>query len=1309
MGKSCFSIISAAFCLLLAAESSKAWNASEVDFPSDGNGFPDPATIALTAKYTGPDGSPEWFRYTLESNTNDADFGFKMTTGNLWANDYGGNTNFLKNTVGVMYYQPAGDANSILIGGVTSGYSYVFTVKNPALSDSYISVMEVSNDPVFISAASGPVGALESNEVLTYTVLLYTNPPPEERVFIRITTNDFASWSVVELPLTNNYATITMTNQMSSLTTTTRWYALVTTATSNYLASLNGYGVDAMTLSWANNQGSNYLFRTNPRDPAFVFHNNNRVILNGTNVQFWTKVGYANADGSGRWATNGCVYYTVDGTEPAGSFGTPGNASTFVAPMQFSHIETDPYELGDAMWWFGTAYGLPGFTTIKYKIGMWHSATERFADFNAGVDNTTFSFQLGTLGEPVLTINGLGANYTTTKMFLDEINGDVQDLVIIYKPGVVNPTKAEVFSNVGRRDYVDVDYNNDGVPDGIRPPDGNTITTNDTGAYFRAFPMLQYAPGEYIWTARVSRCGSYRLTARHQTVSNTNWTYYSSSGRRDHAIVASPTKTHDQTMYELNTLTVEAQGADEGGRSTFTDLLNAGQGDTDGYDPFNLEYLNFLQVNCLWFQPIHPNGIDRSENDPFTGQRYAPGSPYATKNYFWVGAPFGTFNNEANAMDEFTNFVAQCDAHTGSVGTINVMLDGVFNHTSWDAVFGQGGIDLGIHRNIADTNSPVVSGGDRIGTYRHYWYADSGVSYCDEADYYNSAFDNDLAVAPDRGDFGKWSDVTELYFGRYAALVCVNPQDNGNYVNEGDWFDYGSMTPGVIELWKLFGYYPEFWLKKTGHSGTNSFILAQDDKGIDGLRCDFGQGLPPQMWEYIINRTRSKKWNFLFMAETLDGGSPGYRSNRHFDILNENLVFNFTQAKVNNTWEIRGALEGRRNAYNGGAILLNLTSHDEILPDSDPWVVVSRYGAVSSVDGIPMIFYGQEKGIKNYEANPAIGYNDGFVYHELNFGKYVPHFKRWNQLTVWFSPPPDATFLDVIYARINFARHASPALRSVNRFFLNRMAGGDNAQIFAVAKYEQPFSSPRNKDVVLAFANLLRHGQPHTLAADTYDLRPAWGQLGLDTNRQYKVRNLAASDINATLPGWPKTGVDMWNNGVFVSLDGGQFGPVAADGALVQYLKIEEELDYDNDGLHVDFELQYGLNPTDGTGDNGAFGDPDLDGHNNMTEQIAGTNPNDGNSFFEVQNLVQPVGPSQRNVQVPTAPGRRYTMYYADGALSNGMLWTPFANSNNGFGTWFETSTVNSTRTFIDDESTNSTMGPPNNAQRAYRAVVELP
>ncbi len=934
--------------------------------------------------------------------------------------------------------------------------------------------------------------------------------------------------------------------------------------TTNQLYS-NTYGVE----SQARSNTFRYTYSgAAGSSAAFMFHNSNRVILNGTNVQFWVKIGYAEGIGTNRYIDYAAVYYTTDGSAPGGAYGVATNAGTQVAMMTFDHMEEDPYEGGDAMWWVGAVNGLPEQTLIKYRVGSYKATNgvERFADYNtSGTNNATFAFTLGNADTNVsLSINGLNADYTTSKFFVNEIAGETSEVVVVYRPGGVGVDKVEIFSNLDRRDLADVDYTNalisaDGLPDGIVAPNANFLTTNDVGSYYRAFPMAPQGGGSYVWTGRVSKTGAYRLTGRYHVAGDpaTNWTYYSSNGRRDHAIVVSPKKALEMTLYELNTLTTEATSDTEGGRSTFIDLLGAADGDNDGFDPFNLDYLNLIQANCLWFQPIHPVGVERSENDAATGQPYAPGSPYATRDYWSVTPKMGSGNTEASAMSEFTNFVAKCDSYTGSVGTINIMLDGVFNHTSWDALLGQGAVDLGFRESIGNVTTPVVSATTRIGNNRWYWYADSQVSYCDEADYYNSAYDNDFAVAPDRGDFGKWADVTELYFGRYAALVCMNPQDNGNYVNEGDWFEEASKTAGVIEIWKYFAYYAEYWIKKTGHAGTNSFTLAQDDKGIDGLRCDFGQGLPPQLWEYIINRTRSKKWNFVFMAETLDGGSPGYRSNRHFDILNESFVFQFTQAHISDSRDFVSSIESRRSAYNGGAILLNITSHDEVLPDNDPWLNASRYGAVSSVDGLPMIFYGQEHGIKNYNAIDTTF--DGFTHHELNFGKFVPHFKKWNKLLVWDNPPPDSTGMAQWYGRVNWARLNSPALRSRNRFFLNTTGGGQDSRILAVAKYETPGASPATSDVVIAFTRFLEHGAAHSLAANTYNLQPAWSVLGLDTGKSYTVRNLAASDAFFEFTnGWPKTGADLYNNGLFVSLGAGTSGNITNDGEIVQYLKFVE-------------------------------------------------------------------------------------------------------------------------------------------------------
>ena len=61
--------------------------------------------------------------------------------------------------------------------------------------------------------------------------------------------------------------------------------------------------------------------------PAWIFHANNRV-TNADGVEFWTKVGYiGNPDNLGtRWATNGAIYYTTDGTEPTPA-AAPGTAT----------------------------------------------------------------------------------------------------------------------------------------------------------------------------------------------------------------------------------------------------------------------------------------------------------------------------------------------------------------------------------------------------------------------------------------------------------------------------------------------------------------------------------------------------------------------------------------------------------------------------------------------------------------------------------------------------------------------------------------------------------------------------------------------------------------------------------------------------------------------------------------------------------------------------------------------------------------------------------------------------------------------
>ena len=887
-----------------------------------------------------------------------------------------------------------------------------------------------------------------------------------------------------------------------------------------------------------------YLLGTDPQvadttfRPWFVFHANNRVV-SGANVQFSSKVGYIGKSGasSSRWADHAVVYYTTDGSDPAGSLGVGGNGGTHVITMAMDHIENDPSTAGNTMWWTG-AGDMPLLTTIKYKIGVWHSSTnvEKFADYNFGTDNQTFTFTLGTAsGATSLTANGVEADYTTTHLFVDEVAGDSVPLAVNFSPNVLNVTAAEIFTNLNRRDRAQLDADADGIEDGIQPPNGNNIAAGNDTNYYKAYTATPNGDGSYSLTLNATKTGAYRLTARYKVSGNANWIYYSGdgeswrvspNGKRDHAIVVSPKKARDISLYELDTLNVESEGTTQEQRSTFVDLWD-GPG-SKGYQRFNLNYVKNLGCNWLWFQPIHPNGIDGRQTDPVTNAPFEVGSPYAVKNFFEVNPLMSKANTRAAAMQEFQQFVTAAD----SAG-VNVMLDAPFNHSSYDAELAAKGVQY-----FAPASQPT----DEIRNAEARFFSLGG-------DYANRASGaGAIALAPDRGDFGKFSDTYDIFYGKYSSLVRFNPANNGDYNNEGDQFFYtdpnwtsvdftiGGVQQNVTRnVWKYFADYVLFWLDQTGcPAGTPA---NQTAKGIDGLRADFGQGLPPQCWEYIVNKARARKWDFVFMTESLDGGAVTYRSNRHFDVLNENIVFPLKAAST--TTDYRNIFEQRRSSYGQSLVLLNSTSHDEENYD-DPFEAFIRYSVCNAIDGAPMIFYGQENGVSR---------TFGFDRYETNFGKQITHFKKFNSLQPILNPANRNFGLDQlspIYAATGQARQASKALRSSNRYFLNQANGSVQPKIFSVAKYETASASPGTSDVVFAFVNLDRNNDQ----SGTFNVSISGSSanlFGIKPGRLYNVKNRAAyvSQDSTRNNTWlwqqggqpqPRTGDDVLNNGIFVGL-----------------------------------------------------------------------------------------------------------------------------------------------------------------------------
>jgi glycosidase len=770
-------------------------------------------------------------------------------------------------------------------------------------------------------------------------------------------------------------------------------------------------------------------------------------------------------------------------------------------------------------------------------------------------------FDVG-IPEMIVSVNGndTDGNYGLRRFYLDETNNEASELTVKFKPnaGSASVSEVQVYTNLNRRDHA------------VLEEDPNTVTTS-SNTYFRAYAMSgPDANGYYTATLPVNLCGAYRLQVRYKVdgVNANNFIYYTDNAqRRDCAVVVSPRKALAVNMYEVNPLIVEAKDTTFEGRSTFLDLVNdpSIQGESGGFegrpDALNKDHYVALGVNMLWLQPIHPIGVEGRDINPETGAVFDPGSPYAVRDYWSVAPMLGRGNSTQSADSEFQTFVNRLDQWG-----VGVMMDGTFNHSAPDVILGQGAVDL---------NIPNATASQKIADFNPGWYAKEGFPALPAGN------KTEIATAPDRNDFGNWTDVREFYFGDYDALVkekgTQNPDksypDNAYklaFLLERD--EFAGHTDTTRQVWNYFAYYPIFWLEKSGH--TSSTPKSQSHIGIDGLRCDFAQGLPNQFWEYAINKTRSRKWDFLFMAESLDGfrevaGSKrhgvGYRSARHFDILNENIVFywrdtffgypaNGGAGEVKNpkTFDTFKAYDDRRNAFDNVTLLNNLTSHDEVFPHNDVWSIAYGYAQVGALDGIPMLMYGQEAGAQNSktayapsEANfGTISANNTFAKYESNFGKNIPNFKVYNNMvSIWSNRTDNEWKLQTFYGRVNKARLAAPALQSQNVYYLSKRAegGGMDDQMFAVGKVKnlgQPAGSA-GQSVVFAFSN--NNYRTNNGTAALYDLNAKvpgtdTNYFGIERGRNYNVKDLLADNSNAYVWAANRTGADLLDNGLYVGL-----------------------------------------------------------------------------------------------------------------------------------------------------------------------------
>jgi hypothetical protein len=690
-----------------------------------------------------------------------------------------------------------------------------------------------------------------------------------------------------------------------------------------------------------------------------------------------------------------------------------------------------------------------------------------------------------TQAAPYMSVNGANGDYATFHYFINETAQDSETLYVDFYPNDTSVNNVQVWTDLNRRDYATL-----GAID-LNPPTG-TGTTN----YWVALPMTDAGGGKYTLSLAVNKCGAYRLTCRYKSGAS-DWKWY---GGRNTAIVVSPKKARDLIMYELMVNTVNATGDDYASRSTFEDLVSAG-GRCD------LDYLKNLGVNTIWMQPIHP--IGSYAGAPQNCESHDPGSPYSIKNLWQASGHLSDGGTTDSSMAAFTNF-----ANAAKTKGVDIFFDVIFNHTAWNCQVGR------------DPDNPLNWAADpnaQIRNIRPQWYSKfTGAFTCNRNGYNQGDFQytqtatsaSQLGPAPaERIDFGKWPDVADLFWGTYSALYSPTSEEDGMWT-------FGTDVAKMVDY---FAYFTQFWLEKSVNT-------------LGGFRCDYAQGLPPQCWEYLINRARKIKWDFIFMAESLDGGAVSRRAGRHVDIINQNWVWQILE-RGGNTTGLRGVIDEVKSNYGYAGILRGLVNHDQNAPE-DYWYTFSRYAAGACIDGSPQMYQGQELGYRNHY---------GFSKWRFEYDRWIPNILEYHNMnTLWGAPD---NVLKGAYSRLNKARMLSSPIRIQDQYYLNKTDGNPHEQIFSVMKYSNYGWDPADQDVVLCFVNLT----PWTSQSGTFRINVP--PVYLDPAKSYNAKNLAATDPEALLWGGSGiSGTDLANNGVYVNFP--QNGNANPDTAFVQILKL---------------------------------------------------------------------------------------------------------------------------------------------------------
>jgi glycosidase len=189
----------------------------------------------------------------------------------------------------------------------------------------------------------------------------------------------------------------------------------------------------------------------------------------GASTELWIKVGYQFDIDNAR------LYYTTDGSNPEGSFGS-GRGTTQVITMSFHHTESDN---GIVDWWRGMIPGQANGTVVKYKISVYDDGINPISDTNDAKRYGVSEFAITNWNPATAFVylhNDRNTNFSRTG--LEEGFHIVRARAFLNRSG-----KSSVFNTFSQTFYYDA-----ALPDGVIafPQTNGTITSQQYGVVVRA-------------------------------------------------------------------------------------------------------------------------------------------------------------------------------------------------------------------------------------------------------------------------------------------------------------------------------------------------------------------------------------------------------------------------------------------------------------------------------------------------------------------------------------------------------------------------------------------------------------------------------------------------------------------------------------------------------------------------------------------------------------------------------------------------------------------------------------------------------